>query len=417
MEVLSTDAYLPRLVDRVLGRQLAVFPAVMVRGARACGKTTTAARQASTVLRLDDPLRAEAYRADPDGNLARLSEPILIDEWQRVPEVLGAVKRAVDALGSGPGRFLVSGSVRDDLLADSWPATGRLIGVEMSGLTVREIQRGDLSAAPFLERLAAGSLADPPNPPSLGQYVEWALAGGFPEPVLTLSSETSRRQWSSAYLDRVFTRDVADVDVPRDPGRLARYFEAYALNTAGQVLDTTLIEAAGINRGTALAYERLLTAVMLVEALPAWSSNRVKRLVRSPKRYVRDTGLAAAAMGASIDDVLGNGDVLGRIVDSFAVAQLRAEQALFDRPPRLYHLRDEGGRHEVDLVAELGFKRVVAIEIKAGGAVNAGDARHLAWLRDQLGEEFVAGVVLHTGPHVYPLGDRILAAPIATMWA
>lgn len=411
------DSYLPRLVDRVLANRLADFPAVLVRGPRACGKTTTALRQAASVLRLDDPLRAEAYRADPDGNLARLAEPVLVDEWQRVPEVLGAIKRSVDALDSGRGRFLVSGSVRDDLLADSWPATGRLIGVEMGGLAVRETQRGDLGAAPFLERLASGALVEPPDRLRVGDYVELAVAGGFPEPVLTLSNAAARRQWSAGYLERVFTRDVADVDVPRDPGRLARYFEAYALNTAGQVLDATLIEAAGINRATALAYERLLTTVLLVEALPAWSSNRVKRLVRSPKRYVRDTGLAAAAIGASIEDVLENADLLGRIVDSFVLAQLRAEQVLFDRPPRLYHLRDEGGRHEVDLVAELGFRRLVGVEIKARGDVNRRDVRHLCWLRDQVGEEFVAGAVLHTGPHLYPIEDRILAVPIAAIWA
>jgi predicted AAA+ superfamily ATPase len=390
-------------------------PGVLLVGARATGKTTTAARHARSVVRLDRPSEAEAFRADPDAALARFPEPVLLDEWQVVPEVLGAVKRAVDRLESGPGRFLVSGSVRDDLLAESWPITGRLLRVEMAGLSVRESRRGDLAAKPFLARAAAGTLAAPAAPPDLVGYVELAVRGGYPEPLLTLAP-TRARAWMTSYLDRLFTRDAAEVDVPRDPVRLARFFEAYALNTAGEVADRTLVEASGINQRTATAYERLLNALLLVESLPAWSGNRLKRLVRAPKRYVRDSGLAAAAIGAGVDDVLRNGDILGRLIDTFVLMQLRSEQPLFDQPPRLYHLRQEGGAREVDLIAELGFRRIVAVEIKARSAVDKSHARHLVWLRDQLGDAFAAGVVLHTGPHVYPLDDRITAAPIASIW-
>lgn len=408
--------YLPRAVDHVLTGLMRDVPGVLLVGARATGKTTTAARHARSVVRLDRPSEAEAFRADPDAALARFPEPVLLDEWQVVPDVLGAVKRAVDRLDSGPGRFLVSGSVRDDLLAQSWPITGRLLRVEMSGLSVREAQRGDLAAEPFLARAAAGTLTAPADPPDLVGYVELAVRGGYPEPLLTLPYARTRA-WMTSYLDRLFTRDAAEVDVPRDPVRLARFFEAYALNTAGEVADRTLVEASGINQRTATAYERLLNALLLVESLPAWSGNRLKRLVRAPKRYVRDSGLAAAAIGAGVDDVLRNGDLLGRLIDTFVLMQLRSEQSLFEQPPRLCHLRQEGGAREVDLVAELGFRRIVAVEIKARSAVDRSHARHLTWLRDQLGDAFAAGVVLHTGPHVYRLDDRIVAAPIACLWS
>lgn len=407
--------YVPRLADRVLEGLLQDVPGVLIVGARATGKTTTAARHSASVVRLDRPAEAAAFRADPDAALARLPEPVLLDEWQVVPEVLGAVKRAVDRPGSRPGRFLVSGSVRDDLLGESWPVTGRLIRLEMGGLTVRETRLGDLDAAPFLTRAADGRLMDPPDAPDLAEYLELAIRGGFPEPVLTLPPRR-RISWMTSYLDRLFTRDAAEVDVPRDPARLARFFQAYALNTAGEVADRTLLEATGIDRRTAVAYERLLTALLLVEALPSWSGNRLKRLVRAPKRYVRDSGLAAASLGVDVDDALRDGDVLGRLIDTFVLMQLRSEQPVFDQPPRLFHLRQEGGAHEVDVVAELGHRKIVGIEIKARASVNRDHARHLIWLREQLGDAFRAGVVLHTGPRVYPLDDRIVAAPIATLW-
>ncbi|MDN5858650.1 MAG: DUF4143 domain-containing protein, partial [Pseudonocardia sp.] len=410
------DTYLPRLADHVIADLLRDVPGVLIVGARATGKTTTAARQARSIVRLDRAAEAEAFRADPDAALARLPEPVLLDEWQAVPGVLGAVKRAVDQLGSPRGRFLVSGSVRDDLMASSWPITGRLVRVEMNGLTVRETLRGDLRARPFLTRAAEDSLDPPADPPDLVGYVELAVRGGFPEPVLDLAPRR-RGAWMAGYLDRLFTRDVAEVDVPRDTARLARFFEAYAISSGGEATDRTLLEAAGIDRRTGVAYERLLTALLLVEALPAWHTNRLKRLVRAPKRFVRDPGLVAAALNVDVDDILRDGNLLGRMIETFVVGQLRAELALYDRPPRLHHLRTASGGREVDLVAEIGFQKIVAIEIKARSAATREHARHLAWLRDQLGDAFVAGVVLHTGPHVYRLGERITAAPIASIWS
>lgn len=410
--------YLPRIADEAISGLLRDIPGILLVGPRAAGKTTTAARQVASIVHLDRRDSAEAFRADPDVALARLAEPVLLDEWQAVPGVLGAVKRAVDS-APRPGRFIVTGSVRDDLMADAWPITGRLIRLEMSGLSVRELERRDLASEPFLRRVAdhgIDALVPPPDPPDLADYVDLAIQGGFPEVVLRVPG-SRRREWMLSYLDRLLTRDVAEIDVPRDPERLLRYFEACVINTAGEATDRTLYEAAGINRRTAEAYERLLSALLLIEKLPAWSTNRLKRLVRTPKRYVRDPGLVASVLQAGPDDVFGSGDVLGRMIDTFVLSQLRAERPLYDHPPQLFHLRQEGGAREVDIVAELGFRKVVGLEIKASSAPTGHDARHLVWLRDQLGETFAGGVVLHTGPYVYRLDERIVAAPIACIWS
>jgi len=407
--------YRDRAIEAALRALLGELPALLIVGPRATGKTTTASRHVATIVRLDRPGEAAAFRADPDAALRGLDEPALLDEWQAVPEVLGAVKRAVDS-DPHPNRYLLTGSVRADVKAETWPGTGRLVRLAMYGMTVRE-QLGRLGTSPFLDRLAGGqNVAVPPDSPDLRGYVELALRSGFPEAALKLSS-TARERWIESYIDQLLTRDALQLEAGRDPVRLRRYFEAYALNSAGIVEDKTLLEAAGINRKTAKAYEGLLTNLLIVEGVPSWTSNRLKRLTLSSKRYVVDPALLAGLLRFDVDAVLRDGDVLGRLLDTFVAAQLRAELAVAATRPRLHHLRAEQGRHEIDLVGELAGRQLVGIEVKAGTAPDRADARHLAWLRDQIGSRFTVGVILHTGERVYSLGDRILAAPISTLWA
>ena len=407
--------YRTRRVDALLARLMTDVPAVMIVGPRAAGKSTTAARLATTVVQLDRAAQAAAFLADPDAALAAMPPPVLLDEWQEVPGVLGAVKRAVDADGS-PGRYLLAGLVRADLRATTWPGTGRVIRVRMYPLTVAE-QMGR-SPRPLIDRLVAGEpLAPAPDPPDLRGYVELALVGGFPEATLGVP-ERARRLWLESYIEQILTHDAptGEGGHRRDPHRLGRYLLAYAINSAGVAEDRTIYTAAGIDRRTAVAYEALLGDLMVAASLPAWTTSRLKRLIRSPKRHLVDTGLWAAAMGVDATAVILDGDLLGRLLDTFVTAQLRTEATVADNSHRLFHLRTEQGRHEIDLVAEIGAHRVVGIEIKASAAPTAHDARHLLWLRDQLGDSFSAGVVLHTGPATYRLADRITAAPICTLW-
>lgn len=405
--------YLPRLVDELLRDLLAELPAVLVVGPRAAGKTTTAARLASAVVRLDRPAEAAVFRADPDAALASFDEPIMLDEWQEVPTVLGAVKRAID-VDPRPGRFLLTGSVRADIDAETWPGTGRVVRVAMMPMTVRE--RLERTTRPFIDRVIDDEPLEPASAVTdLRGYVSLALQGGFPE--LLRLSEQGRRRWIESYVDQLLTRDAALVDRGRDPARLRRYLEAYALNSAGLVQDNTLYDAAGIDRRTAVAYEGLLLNLQVVDALPAWTSNRLKRLTLAPKRYLVDPALLAGIVGVTETAVLRDGDLLGRVLDTFVAAQLRAEAEVARHRARLFHLRQEQGRREIDLLAEVGAERLVGIEVKATSAPDRASASHLAWLRDRIGDRFVAGVVFHTGPATFSLGEGITAAPISTLWA
>jgi len=406
------------LADAPLAELLTGVSAVLVTGPRATGKTTTARRLAAEVIELDRPGAAAAFIADPDAALRGRAEPCLLDEWQAVPSVLGAVKRAVDR-DPRPGRFILTGSVRADLDGALWPGTGRLIRLPMSVLTERECRGGDLGAAGFVERLArldSGIDAGGGQPAfDVVDYVGMALRGGFPD-VVSSTSGRIRLAWLHSYVDQLVTRDAIEV-VNRVQSELVReYLAALALNTAGLVSDLSLSEAVGINARTARRYDSLMEDLGVCSRVPAWSTNRLARLSKRGKRYLADAGLAAAAGNFDSGTVLADGDLLGRVIDTFVYAQLAPEAALAVQPIRLHHLRTEHGRQEIDLIAELPGGRVVGIEVKAAAAVARSDARHLSWLRDQLGDRFLAGAVLHTGPDCFELGERIIAAPVSAIW-
>jgi predicted AAA+ superfamily ATPase len=410
--------YRERLIELTLDEYLGQLPALLVTGPRAAGKSTTLNRRAATIVRLDREAEAAAFVADPDAALRGLAEPVLLDEWQNAPGVLGAVRRAVER-DPHPGRFLVTGSVNAELEHEIWPGTGRLTRLPMYPMTVRE-QLGRVDGATFFDRVVAGApFEDPAESPDLRGYVELALKSGFPQPALQLSGRP-REAWLESYVADLLTHDIEQLEASptrgRDVQRLRRYFEAYALNSAGTAEDRTIFDAAGINRITAVAYEELLQRLLIAERAPAWFSNRLRRVVQQPKRYVIDAALVAAALRVDVNGVLFDGDLLGRVLDTFATAQLRAEVAIASARPRLHHLRTRGGRQEIDIVAELAGHRLIGIEIKADAAPDRHAARHLSWLRDNHDAEFVAGVVLHTGPRAYELGDRIIAAPISVLW-
>ena len=406
-------AYLARSADAVLADMVRHHPAVLVVGPRATGKTTTCVRQAATPVRLGSQREAAAVRADPAAVLRGRPIPMLIDEWQLVPEVLSVIKERVD-LDPTPGQFLVTGSVRGDLDSPTWPGTGRLVRLAMYGLTERELAgRTDSSwIADVIDHgpTAVSSTLD------VRSYVALALRSGFPEPALRLN-ETSRQRWLTSYVDQIITRDAAEMGSGRDPARLRRYLEAVALNSAGIVNDSTLYESARIDKATARAYDTLLQNLLIVGKVPAWTGNRLKRLVLAPKRYIIDAGLFTGILGISVDDVLRDGDLLGRVLDTFVSSQIRSDCALLPLPPRVHHLRSEQGRHEIDILIEVGVGKLIAIEVKATTSPSLHDAKHLQWIGDELGERVIASVLFHTGSHTAQLSPRIVALPISALWS
>jgi uncharacterized protein len=407
------SGYLARAADSVLEEMIADHSAVMVVGPRATGKTTSAKRLAGTLVQLADDRQRSAFAADIEIGLTSRAEPVLVDEWQEVPDVLGHIKVLVDGDPRG-GRFIITGSIRGDVDGQTWPGTGRLIRVEMHGLTEREVEQS-LTHPSWIAGVLRGDVGHVTTSERLDGYVRRALRSGFPEPALTMA-EKARTRWLASYVDQLVTRDAESVDGGRDPLRLRRYLTAYALNSAGVVDDTTLYTAAGINKNTARAYDRLLQNLLVVAEIPAWTTNRLKRLALAPRRYLVDPGLFVGVLGVDDAEVLNDGDLLGRVIETFVVAQIRAEIALMTPRPRLHHLRTAEGRHEVDLLIEVGARKLVAIEIKATSKPAENDVRHLRWLKRELGESIVAAVLLHCGPQSLDMGDGVTACPIASLW-
>ena len=413
---MADKTYVRRLADPLFDDYVKGFPAVLVTGPRAAGKTTMCHRSAASVLRLDEPSTASAVSAGPDSILRSSPTPVLVDEWQEVPEILGAVKRWVDE-DPTPGRVILTGSVAAPLNTKTWPGTGRIITIDLLGLTQREI-RGRLNRTDWIDAVVGGDLGDvrvPDPAPDLADYIDIILMSGFPEPALRLPVDL-RRAWLDAYLEHVVQRDIPSLDHRRDPVRLERWLAASALLTSAIPHLNTLTEAAGVDRRTGQAYDDILARLYLLDLMPAWHSNRLSRLTSQPKRHFVDAGLAAAAIGSDAAMILRDGGLLGSLLETFVVSQLRPETNLRRSRTRLFHLRTDGGRNEVDIVVDLGGGRVMGIEVKSAGTVQQRDARHLKALRNALGDNFVRGVVLHTGPFAHELDERIWALPISSFW-
>jgi len=341
------------------------------------------------------------------------------DEWQHAPEVLGAVKRALDS-GSGAGRFLLTASVAAPLTEDQWPMTGRVTELRLAPMTVAELT-GALGGTTAVDRFLTGTAdalrpATPPaEAPDVVGYLDLALRSGFPQAAVTPAR--SRSAWLRGYRDQTVARDSQLAKAGVDPTRFGHFLEAVALHTATVTTTQTLLDVAQVNRQTAHQYERLLERLHLLATVPAWSSRGLQRLVKTPKRFLVDAGLAAAILDLETDDILFDATVKGRLLETFVAAQVMAEAPFAASRPKVFHFRDANGRREIDLLLRYPRGRLVALEVKASATVGASDTRHLRWLRDTLGDTFVCGIVLNTGAFTRELDDRLFAAPISTCWA
>lgn len=412
-------AYLSRLVDRVLSELAGPdegVPAIMVVGPRGSGKTTSALRVAASQLRLDRPTERGVVDADPDAAISVGDRPLLIDEWQLAPEVLGAVKRAVDRDFS-PGQFVLTGSARSDLTVSGWAGTGRVVRVAMWGMTERELL-GRVEAGPTLLEVACDPDGDMPvitDGPDLRGYIARALRGGLPQAALS-ESASRRARLLDAYVDQVVSRDVELSGARRNPSLLRTYLRVLAASSAGIPSMERLVQAAGIDRATAQAYDGVFEALMVSERVPAYAGAQLQRIARRPKRYLTEPSLLGPLLGLDERTVLRDVDLLGRVLDTYVAAQLRPELELTVPRPRLVHLRDANGEREVDLMVEYPDGSVVAVEIKATASPDQHDARHLRWLADRLGSRFRRGIVLHTGPRSFQHADGMWYLPISALW-
>ena len=411
----ATPPYTNRLLQPSLEEALGDTPVVCLLGARQCGKSTLAEHLGPhrSYITLDDQNFLEAARADPAGFVAQLPDTVTLDEVQRAPDLLLAIKRAVDT-DRRPGRFLLTGSanlLQLPTLADS--LAGRMECLFLHPFTEAEKEHAE---GQFLRRLLEDGFAEPlsgdaaPRPSTLPRRL---TAGGYPEP--NRRTPARARQWHRQYLRSIIERDIHDIARIQDGTQVARLLEMVALRTATLLNLSSLGSDLGMDRQTVDRHLAVLEKLFLVRRLPAWHRNSAKRLIKTPKIHLCDSGLAATLADLVAADWTDKRDRFGHLLESFVVQQLVAQAGWTDPDLRFFHYRDKD-KVEVDCVITRGSK-VWGVEVKASATVNQADGKGLRRLAEQAGRGFERGILLYDGQSVIRLGDdRLHAVPLSKLW-
>lgn len=417
--------YIPRLVDRELQELLQAVAAIALEGPKGVGKTATASRLARSVHRLDVPSERAVVAADPTLALEGRG-PVLIDEWQRIPPVWDAVRRAVDA-GAGPGSFLLTGSATPGD-SGTHSGAGRIVTVRMRPLAFHE--RGRENATVSFSSMLTGSRPSIGGSSRIGlrEYVEEILHSGFPG-LRGLSGRPLRAQLDG-YLDRIVDADLEEMGLRvRRPELVRRWLRAYAAATATTASYETIRDAATGGEGakpakrTTTPYRDVLERLWILDPIQAWAPTRnpIARLAHPPKHHLADPALAARLLGATADTLLaghacdrpGKGPLLGALFESLVALSIRVHSQAAEA--RVGHLRTFGGEKEIDVIVERADSKVLAIEVKLGGTVDDVDVRHLSWLGRELGDDLIDAMVVTTGPRAYRRPDGVAVVPLALL--
>ena len=413
---------IPRRLNRVVLERLRDDPVVLIEGPRTVGKSTLlralAQAAGAEVLDLDQPATRDAVIADPSAFVAS-SRPVFVDEYQKAPVVLDAIKAELNA-DSRPGRFALTGSTRHDSLPPAAQAlTGRLTTVTLYPLSQGEMAGqhelfvSEVFADP--ERVVA---AVPTSTTTRQDYLQRVITGGFPL-ATARTNDAARNRWFDSYVTLTLERDVRELSRIRQGAQLPPLLG----RLAGQTAQVLSVEAAArdltLDRVTAENYTRLLEAVFLLHRLPAWGKTLTARAIGSPKLHVLDSGVAARLLRLSTARLARKDPTvlseLGHLVESFVVAELLKQTSWQDEIAVAGHWRTRDG-DEVDVILEHDDGSLVAIEVKAAGRVPGEQFRPLRKLRAAAGDLFRAGVVLHLGTRSYTYEDRLHVMPLDRLW-
>jgi predicted AAA+ superfamily ATPase len=365
-------------------------------------------------LTLDDAGVLSAASSDPAGFLAGLQGNVVLDEVQRAPALFLAIKREVDRQRQ-PGRFLLTGSANVLLL----PHLAESLAGRMEILTLWPLSQGELanSTEGFIDALfgepSAERLHDFAAPDNRAALLGRIVRGGYPEVVLR--TETARRAaWFGSYITTILQRDVRDLAHIEGLTSLPRLLALLAARSASILNQTELSRSLGMPASTLKRYLGLLETTFLVQTLPAWSGNLSKRLVRAPKVTLNDTGLMAYLLGAGEERLAAEPDLVGPLLETFVIAEVRKQLSWSKTRASLYYLRTQSGQ-EVDLVLEDAGGQLVGIEVKSSSTISAHDFAGLRLLANDLGPRFRRGVVLYSGVEAIPFASNLHAWPLSAL--
>lgn len=402
-----------RRIEARVAEALTDTPVVLIAGPRQAGKTTLVRQMADPGLRyltLDDELTLLAAKEDPVGMIRSLDRAI-IDEIQRAPALLLAIKKTVDE-DRRPGRFLLTGSANFMALptvADS--LAGRMETLMLLPLSQSEMHGTTLN---WLDSAFAGHLPKLSTPLVGEALVEAVLRGGYPEAV---SRATPRRRtaWARQYIDAIIQRDVRDVAGIDRIDQLPRFLRALA-HVSGQMCNYTQLGGqVGLDHKTAARYVSVFEQMYLLKRVEVWARNRLNRVVKTPKVQFIDSGLLSTLMDLTPAMVMQDRSRFGHVLETFVYGELLKHATTADGDYQLLYYRDHD-QFEVDVVIENAAGQLVGVEIKATATVRQADLRGMKRLANIAGDQFKLGVILYDGTETLPLGERLWAAPISSLW-
>lgn len=407
----------PRHISSRLLEALADSPVVLLHGARQTGKSTLVQHVTSTdhpakYFTLDDAAVLGAASADPAGFLAGIEGAIALDEIQRAPELFLAIKADVDR-NRRPGRYLLTGSANVLML----PKLSESLAGRMEILPLWPLSQGEIEGRRenFIDHVfAQKSFEHVRQPRDKTTLMERILRGGYPE-ASGREAPHRRRAWFHSYVSTILQRDVRDIANIDGLNEMPRLLSLLAARIGSLMNHAEISRSLGMPQTTLKRYLALLEATFLVQPLPAWSSNLGKRLVKSPKLYLNDTGLAGSLLGLLEEDALRQSSLLGPMVENFVVMELRKQSTWSRTEPGLFHFRTPSGL-EVDVVLESPSGDLVGIEIKTSAAVGTGDFKGLRSLAEETGKRFLRGVVLYQGQEMVPFANNLHAIPMESLW-
>jgi predicted AAA+ superfamily ATPase len=406
---------IPRFLAPRLREALADTPVVLIHGPRQSGKTTLARvvgePRGYRYFSFDDEAARAAAEGDPVGFVADLPGRVILDEVQRVPALFTALKVAVDRRRT-PGRFILTGSANVLLI----PKLADSLAGRMGILRLHPLAQCELAGRPpgFLRTLFSGAFRTRATERLGEALAERIVAGGYPA-ALARRTAARRAAWYRDYVETQVQRDVRDLSRVRSLDALPRLLALAAGYTARLLNVTDLAGPFQVTRQTIHDYVTLLERVFLLERLPPWHSNRMSRLVKTPKLHMGDTGLACALLGMDAPHLHRDRESLGPLLETFVLQELKREASWFPEPLSFFHFRDRDGV-EVDIVLQRGAGALAGIEVKAAATVTDTDFRGLRKLKQAAGKRFTKGIVLYDGEISASFGEGFYAVPIRRLW-
>jgi len=403
-----------RYIEKNVTEALEDTRVVLVVGPRQAGKTTLMRQFVSDdrpYLTLDDPATFNRAKSDPVEFIRSLNKAV-IDEIQRAPELMMVIKESVDR-DTRPGRFLLTGSANVMAL----PTVGDSLAGRIEIVTLLPLSQAEITGSPgrMIDRLFTGEGPALQGSPIFGDpLLQAVLKGGYPE-ALRRASASRRSIWLQDYLALVLDRDVRDIANIDQLDKLPTLMRMLG-EQAGQLVNMRALSVAlGISAPTVARYVTVLERMFLIRQIRPWFSNRLSRLIKSPKLHMVDSGLLATLRDATTANLATDRSRLGPLLESFVVSEVLKSLSWNETRAEISHFRTKE-QDEVDLVLEDARGRIIGIEVKAAATLRPNDFSGLRKLQEAAGEKFVQGVLLHDHDRVTPYSEKIRAAPVSLLW-